>query len=315
MIYKIGFCDMYRNFNKNDNFVTDICKKYDIEYEVTDEPDILFYSVFGNRHNLCKAAVKVFFSGEAIAPNFNECDYAISFDKIKFGDRYCRRPLWYPPKYRRLTSTLTDEQALNRKFCNFVYSNDKDGNAVELRKTFCKKLMEYKQVDCPGRVLHNIDTDIPPREGDWEAGKIDFLAGYKFTIAFENSSYIGYTTEKMTDPLSAQSVPIYWGNPEVEEDFNPAAYICCNGYEDNMDKIIEKIIELDKNDEAYLRMLRANPMQDNYDVDEYEHFERFIADIVTGVKGPIKKDPMNFTRRMSYESLSRKEKLKFLFLK
>ncbi len=315
MMHKIGFCDMFRGFDAKNNFVTKALDNAGIVYEISEEPEVLFYSVFGNRHNIMKADVKVFFTGEAIVPDFNECDYAIGFDKISFGNRYMRRPLWYPPQFRRLESTLTDEQALNRKFCNFVYSNDKDGNAVELRKIFCKKLMEYKQVDCPGKVLHNIDTDIPPRDGNWQAGKIDFLTGYKFTIAFENSSYAGYTTEKMTDPLSAQSVPIYWGNPEVEQDFNSSAFINCNGYEDNMDAIIKRIIELDNDDEAYLKMLRANPMTEDYNVDEYEQFEKFIVDIVTGVNGPVKKDPMNFKRRMSFETLSRKEKIKFLFFK
>lgn len=315
MSIKIGFCDMYRNFDNNDNFVTDILKKYGISYEVSDEPQVLFYSVFGNRHNLKKNCVKVFFSGEAIVPDFNECDYGVSYDKLVFGQRYCRRPIWFPPHFRRLESTLTDEQALNRKFCNFVYSNEKDGNAVELRKRFAKKLMEYKQVDCPGKVLHNIDTDIPPREGDWEAGKIDFLSRYKFTIAFENSSYIGYATEKLTDPFSAQSIPIYWGNPKVAEDFNTNAFICCNGYEDDFDAIIKRIIELDTDDDKYLQMLRQNPMSESYDINEYEKFEQFVVDIVTGKLGPVAKDPQNFTRRMSYESLSRKEKIKFLFFK
>ena len=67
--------------------------------------------------------------------------------------------------------------------------------------------------------------------------------------------------------------------------------------------------------DKYLQMLRLNPMSESYDINEYEKFEQFVVDIVTGKLGPVAKDPQNFTRRMSYELLSRKEKIKFLFFK
>ena len=70
-------------------------------------------------------------------------------------------------------------------------------------------------------------------EGDWRKSKVDFVKDYKFTIAFENTQYRGYTTEKILHPFVGRSVPIYWGNPLVEKDINN-----CNGYEQDIDKII-----------------------------------------------------------------------------
>jgi len=148
-VVTISFCDMSRDFDVNDNLFVKALHNKGIEYSIGDKPQVLFYSVFGNRHNLFNDCVKVFYSGEPIAPDFSECDYAIGFDKISFGDRYLRRPLWFPDESIIERVQISDEAALNRKFCNFIYSNDKDGNAVKLRTDFAKKLMEYKPVDCP----------------------------------------------------------------------------------------------------------------------------------------------------------------------
>lgn len=59
-------------------------------------------------------------------------------------------------------------------------------------------MAEYAHVDCPGKVLHNMDT--PELAGrfntDWNASKLKFIGKYKFNIAFENSDSDGYMTEK-----------------------------------------------------------------------------------------------------------------------
>ena len=312
---EIGFCDMSRDFDVSDNMFVKALKKNNIDYCISDTPKVLFYSVFGNRHNLYDGCVKVFYTGEAIAPDFNECDYAIGFDDIKFGNRYLRRPVWFPDKSIIEPLEISDEEALNRKFCNFVYSNDKDGNAVHLRTEFAKKLMKYKHIDCPGRVLNNMESPLLARENrDWMKSKIEFISGYKFTIAFENSSYPGYTTEKMLNPLSARSIPIYWGNPDVEEDFNPDAFVNANGFENDLDALVEKIIELDRDDETYLKMIHAKQMNDSYDINEREKFDDFIVQIVRNSDIIYPKDPLGFRKRMTFEGLSRKEKILY-FLK
>lgn len=314
-IIRIQFCDMHKGFDKNNNIFTDVINKYFAGFEISDEPDFLVYSCFGTDHHLYanKNIVKIFFTGEAITPNFCECDYAIAFDNMTFGTRYFRRPLWLfnPGGYG--SCNLTDEQALNRKFCNFIYSNGKDGWATKLRQDFAKKLMEYKHIDCPGKVLNNMPSDVlDSREGDWHNGKLRFLRDYKFTIAFENCCFDGYTTEKMLDPIEAHSLPIYWGNPSVANDFNSEAFVCANGYEDRLDELVELIKKIDSDDELYLKMLRANPMGKEYDPLEMEKLEQFMYRIFDKGNKPFDKDPRGFVRRMSFDGLGRKAKIKYL---
>lgn len=317
-IIKIQFCDMYKGFDVNHNMFTDIIYKYFDGYDISDDPDFLIYSCFGTDHYafMHKKCVKIFYTGEPITPNFCECDYAIAFDNISFGDRYMRRPLWLFNPIGWNECTLTDEEALNRKFCNFVYSNAKDGWAAKLRQDFAKKLMKYKHVDCPGKVLNNMSDDaISPREGDWQTGKLEFIKNYKFTIAFENCLLDGYMTEKMLDPLCAHSIPIYWGNPSIKNDFREEAFICANGYEERLDELVERVISLDKDDDAYLKMLRTYPMTENYNPQEMSELELFIKRIFEKGNKPFDKDPRGFAKRMSFDGLGRKDKIKYLLLK
>ena len=221
---KINFADMPLSFNAQDNFVLDILHKHGLQTEISEYPDFLFYSVYGMNHYKYHNCVKIFWTVEPVVPNFNECDYAVGFDDIVFGKRYFHRPIWMFEE-RPQNIVLSDEQLLNRRFCNFVYSNDQNGEGAILRKKFVQKLMEYKKVDCPGRVLNNMQDAITPRDGDWKKGKLDFIQNYKFTIAFENTMYPGYTTEKLTQPLMVHSMPIYWGNPKVSDNFNNQSFI------------------------------------------------------------------------------------------
>ena len=50
--------------------------------------------------------------------------------------------------------------------------------------------------------------------------KEEALWPYHFSICIENASYSKYFTEKITDCFASKTVPIYWGNPKIDEDFD-----------------------------------------------------------------------------------------------
>jgi len=99
-------------------------------------------------------------------------------------------------------------------------------------------------------VLNNIGG---PLKG-YEDAKVQFIKDYKFTIAFENSEYPGYTTEKLIQPMLVHSIPIYWGNPVVHLDFNPKSFLNYYDFPDE-EALIERIIELDQDDDLYRQYL------------------------------------------------------------
>ncbi len=312
---KIKMTDLPAELDARNNFVTDALSKY-YEVEYSDNPDFLFYAAFGYEYqnydsNQC---VKIFMGGEPLTPNFNDCDYAFGHMPIVFGDRYLQTAtLLASPQKKGIPHSIQDRSAVSddmfeRKFCNFVYSQYLPHDGWKIRKDFCEKLMNYKKVDCPGKVLKNMpDGAIAPRwvpKGDgsetvpddkrWADGKLQFVNGYKFTIAFENAFMDGYTTEKLLDPFLAFSIPIYWGNPNVVKDYNREAFINCNDYDNDFDAVIERIKELDNDKEQYLHMLKQPPMNKAFSFDDIERFERWLQMIVEKGNCPFSKNPAGF---------------------
>lgn len=285
---KIGFADYENEFEiKNNVFYELLSKNYDVEFSET--PDFLFYSCFRDNFKKYENCVKIFFTNENVVPNFNECDYAVGFNHMEFGQRYLRCPEYS----LNLTSDIQKRECItpelaNRKFCNFVYHNANRGGGTTLRKEFCEKLMQYKHVDCPGKVLNNMSDESLKIDNDWRVSKTNFVKQYKFTIAFENTFTSGYTTEKLYQPILANSIPIYLGDPDVAKDFNPKAFINCSDYKD-FDEVIERVKELDNDDEKYLAMLRENPMQNSYKFDAKEQLEKFLINIIEKGNKPYHK--------------------------
>jgi hypothetical protein len=272
---KIYFVDFWNGFDPKENF---FIKRLQLIYNVVLDinPEYLFYSHNGNENLKFNCCVKIYFSGENDVPDFNLCDYAIAFHYIAFEDRYFRLPLYtlYDCFEKISDSELNlnnSAMLLNRKFCNFVVSNSKGADPI--RELFFRKLCQYKKVDSGGKLFNNIGKPV--------TDKLEFIKDYKFTIAFENSSASGYTTEKLIEPLAAQSIPIYWGNPNVHLDFNKKSFVCVNDFE-NIDQAINEIINLDTHDEAYLKMLSEphyNSGQRNYN-DFMNDFDTFIKHII-----------------------------------
>ena len=290
---KIKAVDVPIGFNIKHNWIGRYLAKHFNLIE-SDQPDFLICSCFGSEHIKYTDCVKIFYTDENIIPNFNMYDYAQGFDYIDFGERYLRTTYEKPNSTIQDRTSITDDM-FDRKFCNFIYSNATSGEGAVLRQEFCKKLMEYKHVDCPGKILNNMTAeDLSPRIGSWISSKLEFLKKYKFTIAFENSSSNGYTTEKLFQPFQAFSIPIYWGNTLVTRDFNPKAFINCNDYDNDFDAIINRIKEIDNNPDLYLAMLRESPMRDTFDFNQMEKMEKWLVNIVEKGNKPFNKNPHNF---------------------
>ena len=243
---KVAFTDFWHGNKPEDIYENPLfqllSRHYDLELSKT--PDFLIYSCFGQKY-LKYDCTRIFFTGENVRPNFNQCDYAFSFD-YPVTDRNYRLPLYYLYGYfdqlRNKAEKVPDPSM--KKFCNFVYSNRKARERIE----FYEKLNRHKPVDSGGKAMNNIGG----RVGD----KLEFLRKYKFTITFENSSHPGYTTEKIMEALIADTIPIYWGNPLVARDFNPDCFINCHDFE-SFNQVIAHVAKVDKNDELYRKYIMA----------------------------------------------------------
>jgi len=136
------------------------------------------------------------------------------------------------------------------KFCGFVVRSH-NPRLNRNRLEFFQRLSKYKRVDSGGPFMNSIGGPIP----GWSAGKIEFLRAYKFNIAFENEAARGYTTAKTCEPMVARCLPIYWGNPLIAEEFNPKSFLNRSDFPSD-EALIEKVIELDRDDAKYLEFMR-----------------------------------------------------------
>ena len=83
---------------------------------------------------------------------------------------------------------------------------------------------------------------------------VDFYRPYKFVIAFENSLALDYASEKVWTAIHADAVPIYWGNPQIANYFNPERFI--NAFDfDNLESLARHVMRVHKDDALYLRYL------------------------------------------------------------
>ncbi|MBP3197571.1 MAG: hypothetical protein J6N21_11275 [Butyrivibrio sp.] len=281
---EIGFVDFFKGFDPYNNIIYRLLKKnYEVEViDVTNKDErsrvkYLFFSAFGNDY-LNFSCVRIFVTGENLFPNYNLCDYAIGFEHMDFEDRYIRFPiyLWdrYASDYIRMADdrlSIIGDSPENRKFCAIVVSND--NFADPMRENFFRELSNYKRVDSGGQAFNNIGLSGGVKD------KNEFLAGYKFSIAFENTSYSGYCTEKLMQAFSAGTVPIYWGDKRAKEVFDENAYIDCTGQ--SIEQAIKKVQDIDQNDELYNKMLKTYPLIDrNHKAVMEENLYRWLIKIM-----------------------------------
>ena len=267
---KINFVDPEDPSLIKDFLVDVLSLKYNVE--LSEKPDYLFYGVFGNSHHTYDG-IRIFYPGENVVPNFNYCDYALGFNYIEFEDRYMRLPLWLLYKENLLTAlnkSKFDKRALDRKFCCAVISNTKQTDGF--REEFLKKLNTYKQVDSGGKYKNNVGGRV--------ANKVEFQKKYKFSLAFENVSVNGYCTEKILDSFASGTIPIYYGDKTVVQDFNPKAFINCHDFS-SIDEVIERIRQIDNNPQEYLKMLNEPVFKDGKLPEKYnnENILKFLSNI------------------------------------
>jgi hypothetical protein len=281
----LDFTDFGQTLLKNDNvFINLLRRRHPVE--VTDEPDYLIYSDGSNIHRLytCK---KIYWTPEPYRPDFRQCDYAITTHFID-DPRHLRLPLyalWIDPQdLIRQPGEYERWRPLKKEFCCFFTS--KVNRETRHRWRFFDELSRYRQVHSAGRARNNIGRSIPL---DPHA-KHEFLTGYKFYMAFENTSIPGYTTEKIIEAMRARCIPIYWGNPRIAEEFNPRSFINAADFPTEA-ALIEHVRRVDSDDNLYRQYLEEPYFADNrpnpyFNWDRIsDFFDRILADTTPPIAG------------------------------
>jgi hypothetical protein len=162
---------------------------------------------------------------------------------------------YYPVYYSWLRREAVPKSELANAFISSHW--DKSG-----RVKILKELMGYINVHSFGKTLNN--SKLENDEG--LLSKANKIAGYKFSLAFENAIARDYVTEKFFHPLVMGSVPVYLGAPNVRE-FAPGdhCYIDVNDFP-SVRALANYLIELDRDDVRYQEYLqwKKHPFRDEF---------------------------------------------------
>ena len=282
---KLGFTDYYDTLDGF--FLNALEPHFEIERDDAN-PDYLIFcdETYGtnNRQYDPNKVVKIFFTGENRRPWNYQSHYAISFEHGDHRNWY-RLPLYVLdnwvntelldlPDFTTKRMMTKDDLESRVNFCTFVAGN----GGCERRNNAFHMVNEYKKVSSGGPLFNNIGHTIP-RGSDAQIHKLDFLQTGKFHLCYENGSYPGYVTEKIAHAFAANTIPIYWGSPTVEMDFNPDAFINRHNYETD-EQMMEAVRFIDEFDDAWLTMVNEPVLADNNFTMDLDRFARWFKRVV-----------------------------------
>ena len=98
-----------------------------------------------------------------------------------------------------------------------MFVSDCKATFSQWRYKYLTELMKYIKIDSYGKCFHNTAMNSTRHDTKKYDIKVDLLKKkrYKFLIAFENTHQSEYITEKIWHAYMSQTIPIYYGAPEI----------------------------------------------------------------------------------------------------
>ena len=137
------------------------------------------------------------------------------------------------------------------------------------RYKYLKELMKYIDIDSYGTCLHNAKMESTRWDNEKFNIKVDILVKkrYKFLIAFENSPVSEYITEKIWHAYMSQTIPIYYGAPEVYNQVPGRNTFIDAAKFPGPKQLAEYIKKVDRNSQLYRSFF-------DFDISKLEAFEK-----------------------------------------
>ena len=307
----IAFEDMWFEFNPKYNFFTCLLEDAGIKVNVVDEnPDLLIFGPFGDKHRKFVGVPKIFYSGEN-TPHIEGQDIIASVGHaLEINEKTLRLPLWIlevnwfnadpaqlknpkPIPYEICTKAQVSFLSKKTEFASYIVSNPNNDH----RNAALPEISQYKKVDSAGAYMNNIGQKLEGGlgGGGGELAKHEFLQKYKFNICFENASEPGYITEKYFHAKAAGCIPIYWGDPNLERDFHPEGGI--NTFGKTWEEIRAIVKDIDTNTTKYLSMFAVPAITSETEAFARKQMKRLLHYMLPYVKSESARVPAPITQQ------------------
>ena len=137
------------------------------------------------------------------------------------------------------------------------------------RENLFRKLRELEPTCYSfGQSLHTSDNpfELPRNQRQQNAEK---FGSFGFNVAMENKIVKGYLTEKIGYAFKAGSVPIYWGDTSIVNDFfNKDAFVNVLDYS-SVEKCAENVVEIWRDSQKYEKFISA-PLTISKTLEDYQ---------------------------------------------
>ncbi len=159
------------------------------------------------------------------------------------------------PEWRDLDTTKTS-------MCSLIASAKRDTHGHKLRHAVVDWITQTGQpVDIMGRGYKPFEQ------------KSDGLAPYRYSVVIENMPERNYFSEKLVDAVLCDTVPIYWGCPNLEDFMDTSGIIRCTSQAD----IQQAILSMSEAEYA-ARLPRLQAIKPT--IETYCDIERRAADLI-----------------------------------
>ena len=160
---------------------------------------------------------------------------------------HARHLRWLRLTYRRFFRVMTYHQTLldhipNGLFLPYGTTWVPDYDEINLEKTRHMSLIASGKRDHEGHQLrHRLVQHVHQAQLDVKVlgrgyapfdRKSEGLAPYRFSVVIENVREPNYFSEKLIDAILCETVPIYWGCPNISDFIDTAGMIICSTEED-----------------------------------------------------------------------------------
>lgn len=208
-------------------------KKYTI-VSIQDKPDLIIHHIIDLQH-VNYDGFLIVLSGEPWDLQ-KKVDMSIS----PFMGQNATYPIYYSFLYSSLYERrlMTYDIKPKKHFCAFMYYR-----SYPHRDRFFHLLSTYKPVYALGKACSSKTlpcTRFVNNDNEtYNDIAVRLYSSFKFVLSIENTWKDGYFTEKLINPIIANTIPLYWGHPSAFEYINKKRVIYIPDYSD--DELIQLV--------------------------------------------------------------------------
>jgi hypothetical protein len=229
--------------------------------------------------NAMNAKRRIWYTGENLRPPLaDDFDAYLSFDSDEYHPSNVYLPLWVlnidwfsKSQMHGFTSVYpSQESLLEPRPISFTDIQNRSGVCSFIG------VMEETRRSALRNISHSLDTQIFGKSvGRQVPDKIHAAKPFRFILAFENSIYPGYVTEKLLEASLTGAFPLFWGPSKIDY-FNPARFINLSDF-DNLETFNSEILRLNEAQDELVDRLSQPIMLKRFDLDKLTlHLKRLL---------------------------------------